>query len=78
MITSSQNYFNLGNTKTMTKILLPSLELTILIINFLSTYLKIALKTLQIEKSKKHLMIKNTPYNTTTKGIKKFVSTSKT
>ena len=59
MITSSQNYFNLGNTKTMTKILLPSLELTILIINFLSTSLKIALKTLQIENFKKHLMIKN-------------------
>ena len=33
----------------MTNILLPSLELTILIINFLSTNLKIALKTLQIE-----------------------------
>ena len=58
MITPSQNYFNLGNTKTMKKMLLPSLELTILIINFLSTYLKIALKTLQIEKSKKYLMIK--------------------
>ena len=42
----------------MTKMLLPSLELTILIINFLSTGLKIALKTLQIENFKKHLMIK--------------------
>ena len=58
MITPSQNYFNLGNTKTMTKMLLPSLELTILIISFLSTNLKIALKTLQIENFKKHLMIK--------------------
>ena len=77
MITPSQNYFNLGNTKTMTKMLLPSLELTILIINFLSTSLKIALKTLQIENFKKHLMIKNTPYYTTTKEIEKFVSTSK-
>ena len=42
----------------MTKMLLPSVELTILIINFLSTGLKIALKTLQIENFKKHLMIK--------------------
>ena len=58
MIPPSQNYFNLGNTKAMTKMLLPSLELTILIINFLSTSLKIALKTLQIENFKKHLMIK--------------------
>ena len=61
----------------MTKMLLPSPELTILIINFLSTSLKIALKTLQIENLKKHLMIKNTPYYTTTKEIKKFVSMSK-
>ena len=37
--------------------LLPSLELTVLIVNFLSRNLKIALKTLQIEKFKKHLMI---------------------
>ena len=58
IITPSQNYFDLGNTKTMTKILLPSLELIILIINFLSTSLKIALKRLQIENFKKHLMIK--------------------
>ena len=58
MITLSQNYFNVRNTKTMTKMLLPSLELTIRIINFLSTSLKIALKTLQIENFKKHLMIK--------------------
>ena len=58
MITPSQNYFNLASTKTMTKMLLPSLELTILIINFLSTSLKIALKTLQIKNFKKHLMIK--------------------
>ena len=63
--------------KTMTKMLLPSLELTIRIINFLSTSLKIALKTLQIENFKKHLMIKNTPCYMTTKEIKKFVSTSK-
>ena len=55
--------------KTMTKMLLPSLELTIRIINFLSTNLKIALKTPQKENIKKHLM--------TTKEIKKFVSTSK-
>ena len=58
LITPSQNYFNLGNTKKMAKMLLPSLELTIRIINFLSTSLKIALKTLQIENFKKHLMIK--------------------
>ena len=77
MITPSKNYFNLGITKTMTTMLLTSLELTILIINFLSTNLKIELKTLQIENFKKHLMIKNTPYYTTTKEIKKFVSTSK-
>ena len=57
--------------------LLPSLELTIRIINFFSTNLKIALKTLQKENFKNHLMIKNTPYYTTTKEIKKFVSTSK-
>ena len=37
----------------------------------LSTSLKIALKTLQIENFKKHLM------DTTTKEIKKFVSTNK-
>ena len=42
----------------MTNMLLPSLELTILIINFLPTNLKIALKTLRIENFKKHLMIK--------------------
>ena len=58
MITPSQNYLNLANTKRMTKMLLPSLELTILIINFLSTSLKTALKTLQIENFKEHLMIK--------------------
>ena len=77
MINPSKNHFNLGNTKTMTKILLPSLELTILIINFISTNLKIALKTRQIENLKKHLMTKDTPYYTTTKKIKKFVSTTK-
>ena len=37
--------------------------------------LKIALKTLQ--HFKKHLMIKNAPYYTITKEVKKFVSTSK-
>ena len=58
MVTPLQNYFNLGNKKIMTKMLLPSLELTILVINFLSTNLKIALKILQIENFKKHLMIK--------------------
>ena len=47
-----------GNTKTITKMLLPSLELTILIINFLSTSLKIALKILQIEDFKRHLVTK--------------------
>ena len=71
---SSQNYFNLGNT---TKTLLPSVGLTILIINFLSINLKIALKTLQIENFKKHFLIKNILYYTRTKEIKKFVSTSK-
>ena len=35
LITPSKNYFNLGNTKTMIKIWLPSLELTIRIIDFL-------------------------------------------
>ena len=54
-----QNYFNLENTKPVTKImLLPSLELTILIIYFSSTNLKTALKTLQVENFKKHLMTK--------------------
>ena len=61
----------------MTTMLLTSLELTILIINFLSTNLKIALRTQQTENFKKHLMTKNTLYYTTTKEIKKFVSTSK-
>ena len=37
----------------MTKTLLPSLELTTLIINFRSTSLKIALKTLQIRELQK-------------------------
>ena len=40
----------------MTKMLLSILELTILIINFLSINLKTALKKLQIENFKKHLM----------------------
>ena len=40
--------------------LLTSLELIIRIINFLSRSLKIALKTLQIENFKKHLMTKKT------------------
>ena len=75
--TPSKKFFNLGSTETMTKMLLPSLELKILIINFRSRNLKIALKALQIENFKNHLMIKNTPYYTATKEIKKFVSTSK-
>ena len=50
--------------KNNTKILLHSLELTILIINFLLASLKIALKILQIENSKKHLMIKKIPFTT--------------
>ena len=53
----------------MTKMLLPSLELTIPIINFLSTSWEIALNALQIENFKKHLMIKITPYYTTAKKI---------
>ena len=77
MITPSQNYFKLRNTKTITKVLLPSLELAILIINFLSTNLKIALKSLQTENFKKHLMIKDTLYYMTAKEIKKFISTDK-
>ena len=39
--------------------LLPSQELAILIIIFFSTNLKVTLKTLQIEKFKKHLKTKN-------------------
>ena len=62
----------------MTKMLLPSLELTILIINFLSTNLKTVLKKLPIGNFKKHLMIKNTPYYRTTKEIKKFVKNFET
>ena len=41
----------------MTKMLLPSLELIILIINFFSADLKITLKTKQIENFKKHLKV---------------------
>ena len=59
----------------MTKMLLPSLELTIVTINFLSTNLKIALKTLQIENLKKKEK-KSTSYYATTKEIKKYVNTS--
>ena len=44
----------------MTKILLPSLELTILIINFASTNLKIVLETLQIENFKRCLILLST------------------
>ena len=73
MVTASQNYFNLGNTKTITKTLLPSLELTILIIDLFSTNLKIALKTLQIENFKRHLMIKNTPCYTTSSDSKDII-----
>ena len=42
----------------MMKMLLPSLEVASLIIRFLSTNLKIALKTLQIQNFKRHLMAK--------------------
>ena len=45
---------------------LRSLELKILIINFLYTKFKIALKTLQAENFKRHVMTKITPYHTTT------------
>ena len=48
----------------MAKMLLSSLELTILIINFPSTNLKIALKTLQIESLKKHLMTRKVTVTT--------------
>ena len=41
-----QNHFNLENMKEMTKMLLPPLELTDLIINFLLPNLETALKTL--------------------------------
>ena len=60
----------------MVKMLLPSLELTILIINFFSTNLKVSFKTLQIENYKKHLMTKNTPYYTRNKKNKKYASTA--
>ena len=64
--------------KAITKILSPSLKRTILIINFFfSAYLKTALRTLQIEGFKKHLMTKNTPYITTAEEIKKYASISK-
>ena len=52
MATPSQNYFNLGNIKAMVKMLLSSLELTMLIISFLSTNLKIALETQQTDLQK--------------------------
>ena len=53
MTTLSQNYFNLGNTKAMKKLPLPSLELTILQITvFLSTKLKNVYKKKQIENKK--------------------------
>ena len=53
MATLSQNYFNLGNTKAMKKLPLPSLELTILQITvFLSTKLKNVYKKKQIENKK--------------------------
>ena len=48
----------LGNMKEMTKMLLPSLEFTSLIIKFFPTNLKITLTILQVEKFKKHLMTK--------------------
>ena len=49
-----QNQFNLENMKGMTKMLLPPLELTDLIINLLLPNLEIALKTLS--NFKKHLI----------------------
>ena len=52
------NFFQPRIHENNDKMLLSSLEITILIINFLSTNLKIALKTLKIENFKKHLMIK--------------------
>ena len=42
----------------MTKMLLPFLNITIIIISFLSKDLQIALRTLQVENFKKHLMSK--------------------
>ena len=57
-MTPSQYYFNLRNTDIMTQVLLHSLELKILIINFFLANLEIALKTLEIENFKKHLRIK--------------------
>ena len=54
----------------MTKMLLYSLELTILISNFFSSNLKTALKALQIENFKKYLMTENTLYYTTTKEFR--------
>ena len=44
--------------QVMTKVVLSSLELTILIINFWSANLKTAVKTLQLESFKKHLVTK--------------------
>ena len=77
MTTLSQNCFNPGNMKTTTKMSLPSLELAILIFNFLSTKLKNASKTQRIDNFKKHLMTKNTPHDMKTKEIRKYSSTSK-
>ena len=54
----------------MKQVLLPSLELAILIINFISSNLKIVLKMLQIENFKKHLMTKKILL--TTRQPKKF------
>ena len=69
--------FQPGNMKTTTKMSLPSLELTILIFNFLSTKLENASKTQRIDNFKKHLMTKNTPQDMKTKEIRKYSSTSK-
>lgn len=77
MTTLSQNCFNPENMKTTTKMSLPSLELTILIFNFLSTKLKNASKTQRIDNFKKYLMTKNTPHDMNTKEIRKYSSTSK-
>ena len=59
--------------QVMAKTVLSSLELTILIINFSSTNLKIALKTLQIKNFKKHLMTKKCSLHRTTKEIQQNV-----
>ena len=78
MTTSSQNSFNLEkhesnhkNIITFTKTYNPNHQF------FFSAHLKTALRTLQIEDFKKHLMTKNTPHITTAEEIKKYASISK-